>query len=170
MQEKPIVHEDALHFLNKVKVIFHTTEPIDYAAMKQKYDDAGDYLGHVEDAFQDCREKYDDLLTILSCYCLQRIDLSMCTSRVREVFRRHPDLLLGFNAFLPKHCEVVLPLVDNRLSHKMPLEPEDASHFIEKAKSCFKKDEQIYNSLINIIGIHSKRKVLWSNDCLQGGD
>ncbi|PON60199.1 Paired amphipathic helix [Trema orientale] len=66
------------------------------------YDNAAAYLKVVKDLFKDQREKYDDFLQLLNDYRAQRIDMAGVVERVKDLFEGHPDLILGFNAFLPK--------------------------------------------------------------------
>jgi len=39
----------------------------------------------------------------------QAIDTNGVMARVSELFRGHPNLILGFNAFLPPGCKIEVP-------------------------------------------------------------
>ena len=52
-----------------------------------------------------------------------RIDTTGLVSRVKELFKGHKDLILGFNTFLPSEHKITLPLEDeqphkNKSSHR----------------------------------------------------
>lgn len=48
--------------------------------------------------------------------------------RVKELFKGHRDLILGFNTFLPSGYEIKLP------EEKKPVEFEEAINFVNKIK------------------------------------
>lgn len=67
-----------------------------------------------------------------------RIDTTGVISRVKELFKGHRDLILGFNTFLPKGYEITLP-PDNDPLPKKPVEFEEAINFVNKIKVKKKK-------------------------------
>lgn len=52
-------------------------------------------------------------------------------ARVKELFKGHRDLILGFNTFLPKGYEIILP---EDPPQKKPVEFEEAISFVNKIK------------------------------------
>lgn len=54
--------------------------------------------------------------------------------RVKDLFKGHRDLILGFNTFLPKGYEITLPLEDEQPPQKKPVEFEEAINFVNKIK------------------------------------
>lgn len=70
-----------------------------------------------------------------------RIDTAGVIVRVKELFKGHRDLILGFNTFLPKGYEITLPLEEEPLLKKKPVEFEEAINFVNKIKvqtiNCF---------------------------------
>jgi len=63
-----------------------------------------------------------------------RIDTAGVIGRVKELFKGHRDLILGFNTFLPKGYEITLPSEDEQPAPKKPVEFEEAINFVNKIK------------------------------------
>jgi len=63
-----------------------------------------------------------------------RIDTAGVIARVKELFKGHRDLILGFNTFLPKGYEITLPSEDEQPAPKKPVEFEEAINFVNKIK------------------------------------
>lgn len=53
---------------------------------------------------------------------------------MKDLFKGHRDLILGFNTFLPKGYEITLPLEDEQPPQKKPVEFEEAISFVNKIK------------------------------------
>lgn len=63
-----------------------------------------------------------------------RIDTPGVLQKVKELFKEDRDLILGFNAFLPKGYEITLPPEDEPLPEKKPVHFEEAMGFVTKIK------------------------------------
>lgn len=64
-----------------------------------------------------------------------RIDTAGVIERVKDLFKGHRELILGFNTFLPKGYEITLPLEDEpQPPQKKPVEFEEAINFVNKIK------------------------------------
>lgn len=59
--------------------------------------------------------------------------------KVKELFKGDRDLILGFNAFLPKGYGITLPPEDEPLPEKKPVVFEEAIGFVNKIKVQLKK-------------------------------
>ena len=68
--------------------------------------DALTYLKNVKEKFQDRRHKYDEFLEVMRDFKSNKIDTAGVILRVKTLFHGHSDLILGFNAFLPKGYEI----------------------------------------------------------------
>ncbi|XP_074557091.1 paired amphipathic helix protein Sin3-like 3 isoform X3 [Curcuma longa] len=112
--------------------------------------DALAYLKAVKDIFQDKREKYDEFLEVMKDFKSQRIDTNGVIMRVKELFKGHRDLILGFNTFLPKGYEIKLP------EEKKPIEFEEAIDFVNKIKNRFENDEHVYKSFLDILNMYRR--------------
>ncbi|KAJ6838537.1 paired amphipathic helix protein Sin3-like 4 [Iris pallida] len=112
--------------------------------------DALQYLKAVKDIFQDKKEKYDQFLEVMKDFKSQRIDTAGVILRVKDLFKGHRDLILGFNTFLPKGYEIKLP------EKKKPVEFEEAISFVNKIKNRFHADEHVYKSFLDILNMYRR--------------
>lgn len=120
------------------------------SAPKLTTTDALQYLKNVKDIFQDNREKYDEFLEVMKDFKSQRIDTSGVIARVKELFKGHRNLILGFNTFLPKGYEIKLP------EEKKPVEFEEAITFVNKIKNRFQSDDHVYKSFLDILNMYRR--------------
>ncbi|CAJ1939998.1 unnamed protein product [Sphenostylis stenocarpa] len=118
--------------------------------------DALAYLKAVKDMFQDKREKYDDFLEVMKDFKAQRIDTTGVIARVKDLFKGHKDLILGFNTFLPKGYEITLPLEDEQPPQKKPVEFAEAISFVGKIKTRFQSNDSVYKSFLDILNMYRK--------------
>lgn len=65
-------------------------------------------------------------------YC--RVDTAGVITRVKELFKGHQELILGFNTFLPKGFEITLQPEDGQPPLKKRVEFEEAISFVNKIK------------------------------------
>ncbi|XP_033099647.1 paired amphipathic helix protein Sin3a-like isoform X2 [Anneissia japonica] len=66
-----------------------------------KVEDALSYLDQVKLQFGNQPQVYNDFLDIMKEFKSQSIDTPGVINRVSNLFRGHPDLIVGFNTFLP---------------------------------------------------------------------
>ncbi|XP_037539186.1 SIN3 transcription regulator family member Aa [Nematolebias whitei] len=66
-----------------------------------KVEDALSYLDQVKLQFGNHPQVYNDFLDIMKEFKSQSIDTPGVISRVSQLFKGHPDLIMGFNTFLP---------------------------------------------------------------------
>ncbi|KAL9246447.1 hypothetical protein vseg_019981 [Gypsophila vaccaria] len=118
--------------------------------------DALAYLKSVKEMFSDKKEKYDEFLEVMKDFKAQRIDTSGVIARVKELFKGHRDLILGFNTFLPKGFEITLPPEDEQPPAKKPVEFEEAINFVNKIKLRFQGDDCVYKSFLDILNMYRK--------------
>jgi len=64
------------------------------------------YVEAVKDEFQDEIQKYDEFLNVMMDFKALRIDTSGVIARLKDLFKGHTNLILGFNIFVPKGCEL----------------------------------------------------------------
>ncbi|KAL9240901.1 hypothetical protein vseg_015069 [Gypsophila vaccaria] len=118
--------------------------------------DALAYLKDVKQMFSDKKEKYDEFLDVMKDFKAQRIDTTGVIARVKELFKGHRNLILGFNTFLPKGFEIVLPPEDDQALAKKPVEFEEAINFVNKIKLRFQGDDRVYKSFLDILNMYRK--------------
>ncbi|XP_016647559.1 PREDICTED: paired amphipathic helix protein Sin3-like 4 isoform X1 [Prunus mume] len=127
------------------------------AAQKLTTSDALAYLKAVKDIFQDNRDKYEEFLEVMKDFKAQRIDTAGVIERVKDLFKGHRELILGFNTFLPKGYEITLPLEDEQQPpQKKPVEFEEAINFVNKIKTRFQGDDHVYKSFLDILNMYRK--------------
>ncbi|KAK1268049.1 Paired amphipathic helix protein Sin3-like 4 [Acorus gramineus] len=85
----------------------------------------------------------------------ESIDTSGVIARVKDLFKGHRDLILGFNTFLPKGYEITLPPEDE-VPQKKPVEFEEAINFVNKIKTRFQNDEHVYKAFLDILNMYRK--------------
>ncbi|CAA2958732.1 paired amphipathic helix Sin3-like 2 isoform X1 [Olea europaea subsp. europaea] len=124
------------------------------STQKLTTNDALSYLKEVKDMFQDEREKYDRFLDVMKDFKGQRIDTAGVIARVKELFKGHPNLILGFNTFLPKGYEITL--TDEEEAPKRTVEFEEAISFVNKIKKRFQNDDHVYKSFLDILNMYRK--------------
>ncbi|CAN4124323.1 unnamed protein product [Withania somnifera] len=124
------------------------------SANKLTTNDALCYLKAVKEIFQDRRDKYDEFLEVMKDFKGQRIDTSGVIARVKELFKGHRSLILGFNTFLPKGYEITNP--EDEIPVKKPVEFEEAISFVNKIKTRFQGDDFVYKSFLDILNMYRK--------------
>uniref|UniRef100_A0A672PUI2 Paired amphipathic helix protein Sin3a n=1 Tax=Sinocyclocheilus grahami TaxID=75366 RepID=A0A672PUI2_SINGR len=78
--------------------LWHKKSP---AAFEPYVEDALSYLDQVKLQFGNQPHVYNDFLDIMKEFKSQCIDTPGVISRVSQLFKGHPDLIMGFNTFLP---------------------------------------------------------------------
>ncbi|KAL1556710.1 paired amphipathic helix protein Sin3-like 3 isoform X1 [Salvia divinorum] len=129
------------------------------SAQKLQTTDALSYLKVVKEKFQDKGDLYNEFLDVMKEFKAQRIDTSGVIVKVKELFRGERDLILGFNAFLPKGYEITLPAEDEPLLKKKPVDFEEAIGFVNKIKTRFQGDHHVYNAFLDILNIYRKNNM-----------
>uniref|UniRef100_A0A3Q1HPC2 Paired amphipathic helix protein Sin3b n=1 Tax=Anabas testudineus TaxID=64144 RepID=A0A3Q1HPC2_ANATE len=76
---------------------------------KLKVEDALSYLDQVKIRFANDPGIYNKFLDIMKEFKSQSIDTPGVINRVSQLFHGHPDLVLGFNAFLPPGYRIEVP-------------------------------------------------------------
>ncbi|CAI9092801.1 OLC1v1028134C1 [Oldenlandia corymbosa var. corymbosa] len=126
------------------------------SAQKLTTNDALAYLKAVKDIFQDRKDIYDQFLEVMKDFKAQRTDTTGVIARVKDLFRGHRDLILGFNTFLPKGYEITLPPPNESQLVKKPVDFEEAISFVNKIKTRFQGDDHVYKSFLDILNMYRK--------------
>ncbi|GLJ50466.1 hypothetical protein SUGI_1075200 [Cryptomeria japonica] len=125
---------------------------------KQKLtnDDALAYLKAVKETFKDRKERYDEFIEVLRDFKAQRIDRTGVIARVKELFKGHPNLILGFKTFIPKGFEIILVREDEPPPIKQTVQFDRAINYVNKIKTRFQYDEQVYKAFLEILNMYRK--------------
>ena len=76
------------------------------AASPLRVEDALSYLDNVKNQFSDQPRVYNEFLDIMKEFKSQSTDTPGVIKRVTQLFQGHPDLIIGFNTFLPAGYEI----------------------------------------------------------------
>ncbi|KAH7532571.1 hypothetical protein FEM48_Zijuj04G0034500 [Ziziphus jujuba var. spinosa] len=104
--------------------------------------------------FQDQREKYDMFLEVMKDFKAQRTDTAGVIARVKDLFKGHSNLILGFNTFLPKGYEITID--EDETPPKKTVEFEEAISFVNKIKKRFQNNEHVYKSFLDVLNMYRK--------------
>ncbi|XP_055804923.1 paired amphipathic helix protein Sin3-like 2 [Solanum dulcamara] len=116
--------------------------------------DALSYLKEVKDTFLGEREKYDIFLNVMQNFKAQRMDTIGVTTKLKDLFKGHPRLIIGFNTFLPKRYEITLNDEDEAPPKKV--EFEEAINFVNKIKTRFQNDDHVYKYFLDFLDMYWK--------------
>uniref|UniRef100_A0A669BXU1 SIN3 transcription regulator family member A n=1 Tax=Oreochromis niloticus TaxID=8128 RepID=A0A669BXU1_ORENI len=123
-------------------------------------EDALSYLDQVKLQFGNQPQVYNDFLDIMKEFKSQSIDTPGVINRVSQLFKGHPDLIMGFNTFLPPGYKIEVQTNDLVNSHtpvsstpssgppiqnNQPVEFNHAINYVNKIKNRF---QDIYNFLL----------------------
>lgn len=132
------------------KMIYKTREG---GIRKPTTDDTLAYLKAVKDVFEDQAKSYQDFLQLLKDFRTKRLDTESLIGKVQNLFEGHPDLLMGFNTFLPKGYEITItPIIDDP-------EYEEAFTFVERVKERFRDEYHVYQSFMEILKGENKSSI-----------
>ncbi|XP_051136876.1 paired amphipathic helix protein Sin3-like 4 [Andrographis paniculata] len=114
------------------------------------------YLKTVKETFQDKKDKYGEFLDVMIGFRAQRIHIDGLIAKLKELFEGNWDLIMGFNAFLPKGCEITLP--EDESLKKKPVEFRKAINFVRKIKARFQGHvyDHVYRSLLEILNMYRR--------------
>jgi paired amphipathic helix protein Sin3a len=80
--------------------------------------------------------------------------------KVKALFHGHPELVLGFNTFLPKGYEIRVEDVEQPRfgapPAKSPVEFDQAISYVNKIKQRFSSDERVYKAFLEILNMYRK--------------
>uniref|UniRef100_A0A452XHV0 Histone deacetylase interacting domain-containing protein n=1 Tax=Aegilops tauschii subsp. strangulata TaxID=200361 RepID=A0A452XHV0_AEGTS len=125
------------------------------SAQKLTTNDALAYLKAVKDKFHDNRAKYDEFLEVMRDFKSARIDTAGVIIRVKTLFSGYPELILGFNAFLPKGFAIKLQDIDGTAGDKkQPVDFMEAINFVNKIKARFQAQDHVYKAFLAILNMY----------------
>ncbi|KAJ3694344.1 hypothetical protein LUZ60_009824 [Juncus effusus] len=111
--------------------------------------DALEYLKAVKHEFRDNPVSYENFLQIMKAFKSETYSTEEVVRRVKELFRWYPDLILGFNQFLPPNFKITLP-------KESAVDFPQAMSYVTKIKERFADETYKYTAFLNIL--HSYKK------------
>ncbi|KAF3625278.1 hypothetical protein FXO37_30946 [Capsicum annuum] len=118
--------------------------------------DALSFLKEVKDTFQSQKHKYSIFLDVMIDFKANRIDTIGVIARVKVLFKGHPRLILGFNAFLPNGYEITLS--DEDEAPKKTIEFDEVISFVNKIQARFQNNDHVYKSFLDLLNMHRKAR------------
>lgn len=121
-----------------------------------KVEDALSYLDQVKYKFGNQPQVYNDFLDIMKEFKSQSIDTPGVIQRVSNLFKGHPELIVGFNTFLPPGYKIEVQANDQgvafQVSVSMP-SPSGGNICIQQPSSPHRSNQIIHNipTTINMI-------------------
>ncbi|WMV50278.1 hypothetical protein MTR67_043663 [Solanum verrucosum] len=112
------------------------------------------YVREIKNTFLDQVEKYDMFLDVMQDLKARRAYHVAVIERVRELFKWHPSLLLGFNAYVPNDYEIMLNDEEKASSNKTT-NNEEKRNLVKNIKKCFENDHE-YKSFVDIMMMYKK--------------
>uniref|UniRef100_A0A8C2X0C1 Paired amphipathic helix protein Sin3b n=1 Tax=Cyclopterus lumpus TaxID=8103 RepID=A0A8C2X0C1_CYCLU len=149
-------------------------------------EDALSYLDQVKIRFANDPGIYNKFLDIMKEFKSQSIDTPGVINRVSQLFHGHPDLVLGFNAFLPPGYRIEVPKngvaflqsplslpltsresqnqattssVSPPASETSPVEFDSAISYVNKIKNRFLDHPEIYRAFLEILHTYQKEQL-----------
>ena len=97
-------------------------------AKQLKVEDALEYLEKVKKQFGSQPDIYNRFLEIMKNFKSQIIDTPGVIDAVSELFDGHPNLILGFNTFLPPGFKIEIGQIQHRQAMRKQLQQQQAAH------------------------------------------
>ncbi|CAH2066491.1 unnamed protein product, partial [Thlaspi arvense] len=123
------------------------------AVTRQTTRSAYEYVHAVKTTFKDNRDKYVTFVKVMKDFKTNRISTNCVRSRVNDLFKGHPKLILGLNKFLPRGYEVTS---ESDRTPLKTLEFGEALAFVEKVHARLSEDGFKY--FLKIIQMHRQDK------------
>uniref|UniRef100_A0A8C7Z7D2 Paired amphipathic helix protein Sin3a n=1 Tax=Oryzias sinensis TaxID=183150 RepID=A0A8C7Z7D2_9TELE len=138
-------------------------------------EDALSYLDQVKLQFGNQPQVYNDFLDIMKEFKSQSIDTPGVINRVSQLFKGHPDLIMGFNTFLPPGYKIEIknnrlnllqshtpvsstPSSGPPLQNNQPVEFNHAINYVNKIKNRFQGQPDIYKAFLEILHTYQKEQ------------
>lgn len=116
--------EDALSYLDQVSIPDQSHETASHNFMFQ-----------VKYKFGNQPQVYNDFLDIMKEFKSQSIDTPGVIQRVSNLFKGHPELIVGFNTFLPPGYKIEVQANDQGFAYQVSVSvpsPSGSSHIIQQ--------------------------------------
>jgi histone deacetylase complex regulatory component SIN3 len=142
------------------------------SSSRMKHEDAMEFLERVRDIFSDRPFIYNSFLAVMSEFREQRITTHVVIDRVKLLFKGYPDLLTGFNLFLPPAHRIRVDaesLPKTRSSSKIEKAKaqqfSSAYKYVTKVKKRFVAAPHTYKEFLSVL--HQYQMVHRSTDIVK---
>jgi paired amphipathic helix protein Sin3a len=116
----------------------------------KKFSNALVYLDHIKKVLGESQPSlYQDFLRVMSEFKSQTCDTRDVVSRIKTIFKDHPDLIREFNDFLPPGLQI--PEEEIEALRPRPVILNSARDYVQKIKARFVDEPAIYKSFLQIL-------------------
>eukprot|EP00644_Phytophthora_capsici_P015543 jgi/Phyca11/127491/e_gw1.70.11.1 len=124
-----------------------------------RVEDALLYLDQVKQQFGDQPDIYNQFLDVMKDFKAQAIDTPGVILRVSTLFRGYPNLILGFNTFLPPGYRIRPDTGGNAARNSTnPVEFDHAIHYVTTIKQRFADEPETYKEFLAILHTYQKEQ------------
>ena len=122
------------------------------------HEDAMDFLDRVREVFSDRPFIYNNFLAVMKEFKDQTISTDGVINRVKLLFKGHPDLLQGFNLFLPPAYRINVEAESPPNTAVAQIEDQKAQQFaaayqyVTKVKERFVAAPHTYKEFLTVLG------------------
>jgi paired amphipathic helix protein Sin3a len=127
------------------------------AGNRMKHEDAMEFLERVRDIFSDRPFIYNSFLAVMKEFKDQTITTDGVINRVKLLFKGHPDLLQGFNLFLPPAYRIRVDAESPPNTTQTKIEDQKAQQFasaykyVTKVKKRFIAAPHTYKEFLTVL-------------------
>ncbi|XP_052265648.1 (E3-independent) E2 ubiquitin-conjugating enzyme-like isoform X2 [Dreissena polymorpha] len=147
----------------------HTGQQQQQQFQRLKVEDALSYLDQVKLQFGNQSQVYNDFLDIMKEFKSQTIDTLGVINRVSNLFKGHPELIVGFNTFLPPGYKIEVQA--NEINVHQPEQQTSISmldHMAQAATACQQHAGEHYEAIGQVYSVQPDGmvKVWWPSNQL----
>jgi paired amphipathic helix protein Sin3a len=124
---------------------------------RRTHDDAVEFLDRVREMFSDLPYIYNSFLEVMKGFKDQTITTDDVINRVKLLFKGHPDLLQGFNLFLPPAYRIQVEAESPPTTAHANIEDQKAQQFaraykyVTKVKKRFTDAPHTYQEFLTVL-------------------
>ena len=115
-----------------------------------KHEDALEYLERVRDTFAGLPHIYNSFLAVMRDFKGQTITTEGVINRVKLLFNGYPDLVQGFNMFLPPAYRIKVEAAQESAANT-PQHFASAHKFVAKVKQRFHDAPHTYHEFLSVL-------------------
>ncbi|KAK3024290.1 hypothetical protein RJ639_043152 [Escallonia herrerae] len=116
------------------------------------------YVLLLQEKFHGQSDRYHEFTTLLVDFIGRRVNACRLSSKVKELFNGHKDLILGFNAFLPRNLRnAVTDATPAKANKRDDRAIEAAVEFVNKVRTRFATDDLAFKAFLDTMARYQRR-------------
>jgi len=123
-----------------------------------KVEDALLYLDQVKMEFSDQPKIYNEFLEIMKNFKAQSITTPGVIDQVKQLFKGHNKLILGFNTFLPEGEGYKIELTPEEEAYPQYMQQQLAINYVTNIRNRFADEPEIYQSFLKILHTYQREQ------------